>query len=96
MRKTVHELAHAFELDSKSKSSGAARFTTLTKTALSGINVHEKAIARVLSSHSTHEGGEGKGGPRAGRIRPRDGEVVGEVWFFFRFTPVPNYLFPVR
>lgn len=83
MRKTVHELAHAFKLNSKSKSSGAARFTTLTKTAMSGIKIDEKAIARILgrpSSYVTHEGGKGsKGRPRAGRIRPRDGEVVGEA-----------------
>jgi len=81
MRKTAHELAHAFKLDSKSQGNGAARFTTLTKTTLSGVNVNEKAIARILG-YVTHEGGKGKGWPRAGRIRPRDGEVVGEVWFF--------------
>jgi hypothetical protein len=80
MRKTVHELAYAFKLNSQSKSSGATRFTTLTKTAQSGMNVDEKAIARILG----HEGGKGKGRGRAGRIRPRDGEVVGEVRFFCR------------
>jgi R3H domain len=87
MRKTVHELAHAFKLNSKSKSSHAARFTTLTKTTLSGMNIDEKAITRILgqpSSYESHEGGKGKGRPRAGRIRPRDGEVVGEVRFFCR------------
>jgi hypothetical protein len=87
MRKMVHELALAFKLNSKSQSGGAARFTTLTKTALSGKNIDEKAIARILgqsSSDVTHEGRKGKGGPRAGRIRPRDGEVVGEVRFFCR------------
>ncbi|KAI0268910.1 hypothetical protein BGY98DRAFT_1018014 [Russula aff. rugulosa BPL654] len=82
MRKTVHELAHAFKLNSKSKSSGSGRFTTLTKTTLSGMNVDEKAIGRILrysSSNITHEGGKGKGRRGAGRIRPRDGEVVGET-----------------
>ena len=85
MRKTVHDLAHVFKLNSKSKGSGAARSTTLTKTALSGMNVDEKAIARILglpSSYATYEGGKSKGWPRAGRIRPRDGEVVGEVCYF--------------
>ncbi len=85
MRKTVHNLAHAFKLSSKSKNSGAARYTTLMKTTLSGVNVDEEAIARILgkpSSYVTHEGGKGKG--RAGRIRPRDGEVVGKVRFFRR------------
>ena len=87
MRKTVHELAHAFKLNSKSKSSGSGRFTTLTKTTLSGMNVDEKAITRILrysSSNITHEGGKGKGRRGAGRIRPRDGEVVGEVRLFCR------------
>jgi hypothetical protein len=97
MRKTVHDLAHAFKLNSKSKSSGAARFTTLTKTAQSGMNVDEKAIARILgqpSSYVTHEGGKGKGRRRAGRIRPRDGEVVGEVRFFCREKSGGELLIP--
>jgi hypothetical protein len=90
MRKTVHELAHAFNLKGKSKGGGAARFTTLTKTTLSGMNVDEKAIARILG----HEGGKGKGRPRAGRIRPRDGEVVGEVRFFCREQSAAELLIP--
>lgn len=83
MRKSVHELAHAFKLTSKSKNNGAARFTTLMKTNLSGVNVDEKAIAWIIGRpppYVAHEGGKGKG--RAGRIRPRDGEVVGEVRVF--------------
>lgn len=87
MRKTIHDLALAFKLNSKSKGSGAARFTTLTKTTLSGVDVNEKAIARILgqpSSYVTHEGGKGKGRSRASRIRPCDGEVVGEVRFLCR------------
>ena len=87
MRKTVHELANAFKLNSKSHGGGDARFTALTKTTLSGKNIDEKAIARIMrqsSSYATHEGGKGKGRPRASKIRPRDGEVVGEVCFFCR------------
>jgi len=97
MRKTVHELAQAFKLKSKSKSSGAARFTTLTKTTLSGINVDEKMITRILglpSSYVAHEGGKGKDRPRAGSIRPRDGEVVGEVRFFCREQSGADLLIP--
>jgi hypothetical protein len=90
MRKAVHELAKAFKLKSPSKSGGANRFTTLTKTALSGMNIDEKAIARILG----HEGGKGKGRPRAGRIRPRDGEVVGEVRFFCREQSGAELLIP--
>jgi len=89
MRKSVHELAHAFRLESKSRGNGAERFTTLMKTTLSGVNVDEKWIARILGKSSlspcylTREGGKekGKGKGVAGRTRPRDGEVVGEVQF---------------
>jgi hypothetical protein len=103
-RKTVHNLALAFNLKSKSKGSGSSRFTTLTKTTLSGISVDERAITRILEhpySYMAHEGGKGKGKgkgrPRAGRVRPRDGEVVGEVRFFCRIDSlVPNCLFPIR
>ena len=97
MRKTVHRLAHAFNLKSKSKSSGSGRFTTLTKTTLSGVDIDEKAIARILghpSSHMTHEGGKGKGRLGAGRVRPRDGEVVGEVRFFCRKQLCAGLLIP--
>ena len=80
MRKSVHDLAHAFKLHSKSKNSGVARFTTLAKTRLTGINVDEWAIARILGTQFSYEGGKGKG--KAVRIRPRDGEVVGEVRFW--------------
>ncbi len=52
MRKTVHELAHAFKLYSKSENNDAARFTTLIKTTRGGVNVNEKAIARTLVGNS--------------------------------------------
>ena len=97
LRKMVHELARAFKLNSKSQNGGAFRFTTLRKTALSGVNVDEKAIARILrqsGSYVMHEGGKGKGRPRAGRIRPRDGEVVGEVWFLCRKQSGAELLIP--
>jgi hypothetical protein len=93
LRKSVHELAHAFKLNSKSKNNGAARFTTLMKTTLSGVDVDEKAISQISgksSSYVTHEGGKGKG--RASRIRPRDGEVVGEVRLFCRDQSGANLL----
>lgn len=96
IRKLVHELAHAFKLESKSKGNGAERFTTLKKTTLSSVDVDERKIAQILRNPSlpyvTHEGGKGKGkGKRKGkskgkgmadRTRPRDGDVVGEVRVF--------------
>jgi len=86
MRKSVHELAEAFKLKSKSRGKDAGRFTTLIKTTLSGVTVNEKKVTQILGRsssppfHAAHRGGKGKG--RAGRARPRDGEVVGEVLCF--------------
>jgi hypothetical protein len=86
MRKSVHELAHAFKLESKSRGKGAERCTTLTKKTLSGVNVDEKKIAQILGKSSSfptyrkHEGGGGKGKGEL-KTRPRDGDVVGEVRF---------------
>ena len=100
MRKLVHELAHAFKLESKSKGNGAERFTTLKKTTLSGMDVEEKRIAQILRKsssslpHVTHEGrkgkvkGKGKGKGVADRTRPRDGDVVGEVGFSKAFSSI--------
>ena len=88
MRKSVHELAHAFKLESKSRGNGAERFTILTKKTLSGLNVNEKKIAQILGksssfhTYTTRERGIGKG---KGKTRPRDGDVVGEVRFFQGF-----------
>jgi len=91
MRKLVHELAYAFNIESKSKGNGNERFTTLKKTTLSGVNVDEKKIAQILRKSSTslpyvtNKGGKGKGKGKgkgvAGKTRPRDGDVVGEVRF---------------
>jgi R3H domain len=87
VRKSVHELAHAFKLKSKSEGNGATRFTVLKKTRFSGVGVDEKKIAWILgmspSSYVTHGDGKAKG--RVGKIRPRDGEVVGEVWLLQAF-----------
>jgi R3H domain len=86
MRKSVHELAHAFKLESKSRGKGAERCTTLMKKTLSGVNVDEKKIAQILGKSSSfptytkHEGGGGKGKGEL-KTRPRDGDVVGEVRF---------------
>ena len=95
MRKSVHDLAHAFKLESKSQNKGAARFTTLKKTPLAGINVDEKAIGRILgrpSAYGAHEGGNLKGKDKAVRIRPRDGELVGEVRFWNSLSLMLVYL----
>lgn len=44
----VHELANAFSLKSVSKGHGDARYTTLTKTTRSGIQINEKKIGRIV------------------------------------------------
>ncbi|KAI9448840.1 hypothetical protein BJY52DRAFT_1310108 [Lactarius psammicola] len=46
-RKSVHELAHAFNLKIKSEGYGPARYTTLIKTTLSGVRVYERKVARI-------------------------------------------------
>lgn len=90
MRKSVHEIAHAFSLKSKSEGKGATRFTKLAKTTLSGAWVDERKIADILRKsklpQSPHGNGDRKGkGKSKGKskvgikIRPRDGDLVGEV-----------------
>jgi len=75
-RKLVHDLATAFNLKSKSEGNGKARFTTLTRTTMSGVRVDERKIARILGKPDGG-GGKSKGKAPGGKIRPRDGEVVG-------------------
>lgn len=85
MRKSVHDLAHAFHMNSKSEGNGAKRFTTLTKTTWSGLPVDERKVARILGkTPPPRAGGDGKGkgkGKAVTKIRARDGEVVGGVRF---------------
>ncbi|KAJ3890186.1 hypothetical protein GG344DRAFT_50130, partial [Lentinula edodes] len=47
-RKDIHELAAAFNLKSLSKGDGDARYTTLTKTTMSGIRVNQKVVAKIV------------------------------------------------
>lgn len=87
MRKSVHELAHAFNLTSKSSGKGETRFTTLAKTTLSGVQVDERRVAQILRQPkpppaygSGDRKGKGKGKVKVkveNKIRARDGDVVG-------------------
>ena len=92
MRKSVHEIAHAFSLKSKSEGKGATRFTKLARTTLSGAWVDERKIADILRKSKLpqppHGNGDrkgkgkdkSKGKSKVGvKIRPRDGDLVGEV-----------------
>ena len=47
-RKNIHELALAFNMKSISKGHGDARYTTLTKTSRSGLDVDEKKVAKIV------------------------------------------------
>ncbi|KAH9069785.1 hypothetical protein EDB83DRAFT_2551021 [Lactarius deliciosus] len=80
-RKSVHELASAFNLTSKSEGGGEARFTRLSKTTRSGLWIDERKVARILGKPAPPQGGgkgKGKGKGKAGvKIRPREGELVG-------------------
>jgi hypothetical protein len=84
MRKSVHELAHAFKLKSKSQGTGVSRFTTVMKTTHSSGRVDEKKIAWILrgSPSSYVAGGDKRNKGGAGKRRLHDGEVVGEVCLF--------------
>jgi hypothetical protein len=82
MRKLVHDLAGAFNLKCECEGNDKARFTTLARTTMSGVRVGERRIARILGKPKP-DGGGGKGkGKAVGKIRPRDGEVVGGVSVF--------------
>jgi hypothetical protein len=87
-RRSVHEMAMAFGLDLQSKGRGAARYTTLIKTSRSGVNIHEKMVAKIMSrgviSARGSGGGEsvGSSGRQGGRtIAPKhkEGDEVGKA-----------------
>lgn len=69
-RKSAHELAHAFSLKNMSEGNGAARFTKLVKTMLSGVRAEERNVARILvSRHRRMDAVPGKGKRKAGRMK---------------------------
>ncbi|KAI9448836.1 hypothetical protein BJY52DRAFT_1364366 [Lactarius psammicola] len=75
-RKSVHELAHAFNLKSKSEGYGAARYATLIKTTLSGVRVDERKVARILGKPppaQVHGSGGDKGKGKGGGQDPSEG-----------------------
>jgi hypothetical protein len=47
-RKNIHDLAVAFNMKSISKGHGDARYTTLTKTKRSGLDVDENRVAKIV------------------------------------------------
>lgn len=82
-RKRVHELAGAFNLNSKSKGGGDTRYTTLTKTTKSGFKINERKIGRIMreaghqwEESSRYDKGNGKNMSLA---KHREGEEVGKV-----------------
>jgi hypothetical protein len=82
-RKNAHEIALAFNLKSVSKGNGDARYTTLTKTTRTGIQVNEGKIARIVR-RSVARGGsfmlEDKKGKGVSRVpKHREGDVVGKA-----------------
>ncbi|KAI0257906.1 hypothetical protein BC834DRAFT_871659 [Gloeopeniophorella convolvens] len=79
VRKEVHEIAHAFNLKSKSKGGGAARYTTLIKTTRSGVKIDQRKVARLLRQSGSALTVQGRAGATFGTRKPRDGEVVGKT-----------------
>ncbi|GLB44985.1 putative R3H domain containing protein [Lyophyllum shimeji] len=87
-RKSVHEMAQAFNLKSVSKGKGDARYTTLAKTTRSGLSVDEKKVARIMrrfgaagGARAEFTGSKPKGGRGAKPVVPRhkEGEEVGKA-----------------
>ena len=85
-RKSIHEMAAAFNLKSLSKGSGDARYTTLTKTTRTRAFVDERQVDKIVR----RSGGMGARGnsfiyDKKGRSAPvvmprhREGEEVGKV-----------------
>ncbi|KAF9557967.1 hypothetical protein CPC08DRAFT_710000 [Agrocybe pediades] len=84
-RKNVHEMAIAFNLKSVSKGKGDARYTTLTKTSRTGLNVDERKVAKIVR----RSGGAGSRGDsfiyekksKVSTVMPRhrEGEEVGKA-----------------
>ncbi|KAF5335637.1 hypothetical protein D9758_014791 [Tetrapyrgos nigripes] len=82
-----HDLVNAFNLKSVSKGHGDARYTTLTKTTRSGIQVNEKKVARIVRRGggvdfvgSAGDGWE-RGGKKGGARIPkhREEEEIGKA-----------------
>ena len=98
-RKNIHDLALAFNMKSISKGKGDARYTTLTKTWRSGLDVDENKVAKIVRRRNfsredsfvngKKKGKKGRMGAQAHVPRHREGEEVGKVraflFYFLQF-----------
>ncbi|KAH8999976.1 hypothetical protein EDB86DRAFT_3101404 [Lactarius hatsudake] len=74
-RKSVHELASAFNL--KGEENGVARYTRLVKTTLSGVWADERNVALILVKPLSPPDGIGGAREREGRkVHPPDGKTA--------------------
>lgn len=82
-RAKIHELAQAFSLKSQSKGKGQSRYTTLTKSTKSGLNINEKKVNRIMRQVSRDWAGprsdRGGKGNAVSLNKHREGEEVGKV-----------------
>ncbi|KZT22544.1 hypothetical protein NEOLEDRAFT_1071244 [Neolentinus lepideus HHB14362 ss-1] len=85
-RKTVHELAVAFNLSSKSKGSEANRYITLAKTTKTGPYVNEKKVKKIMRRFKSDYGAGdswgvpgSKGKSQAHLPKHREGDEVGKA-----------------
>ena len=86
-REKIHNLAGLFGLKSKSKKGALGRYTTLIKTIHSGKNINEQEVARIMKWFGK---GKSKEGNRSGRLKTKEGDVVGDVrasWFIGPGSP---------
>ncbi|KAH8107657.1 hypothetical protein BXZ70DRAFT_3101 [Cristinia sonorae] len=80
-RKQIHELAEAFSLKSVSKGKGNTRYTTLSKTTRSGLNIKEGKVRRILREVDGNWQGPERRGDRikaTSLAKHREGEEVGK------------------
>ncbi|KAF9074369.1 hypothetical protein BDP27DRAFT_1316958 [Rhodocollybia butyracea] len=84
-RKNIHELANAFNLKSQSKGKGEARYTTLTKTTMSGMRVNRQKVAKIVRRSGGDTGFVGgsdvwkKFAQRSQMPKHREGDEVGKT-----------------
>jgi len=78
-RKQVHELAEAFNLKSRSTGHGAGRYTTLTKTTKTGMEINTNKIAKIIKRSNGGFMQRVSGNGKAPIPRHKDGDEVGKA-----------------
>jgi len=73
-RASIHQLASAFNLKSKSQGKGDGRFTTLFRTSKTGIGIKEWKVEKIIYGTSRRRFSRQKEGDEVGKSAPKVGE----------------------